>query len=250
MAYAYLIVTVFPDIYTVNSWTFMGNSSEFYYGYCWGNNGYCYSVTSAEAQEAITGTLSNLTTTAKTNLVSAINELDSDKQDILVSGTSIKTVNNTSLLGSGNINTDTAKNIITANFSADHTISTGDAYVNLPLNASISVGSGLTLNNSGGIVIGTGITKVMTSAKIVLPVGSITASGKNVTITKNGTIVDRNWLAIPSGAPVNTNLVLPSKLIEVQAGDVLKLQYYGKKNDVITGTERFTHFTVEAVEYE
>lgn len=33
----------------------------------------------------------------------AINELNEDKQDVLVSGTNIKTINNTSILGSGNI---------------------------------------------------------------------------------------------------------------------------------------------------
>lgn len=44
----------------------------------------------------------DLTTTAA-DLTDAINELDSDKQDTLVSGTNIKTINNTSLLGSGNI---------------------------------------------------------------------------------------------------------------------------------------------------
>lgn len=33
----------------------------------------------------------------------AINALDEDKQDVLVSGTNIKTINNTSILGSGNI---------------------------------------------------------------------------------------------------------------------------------------------------
>ncbi len=73
-----------------------------------------------------TGDLNNLSTISKTNLVSALNEVngniptntsdltndsgfidnsyhDSTKQDALVSGTNIKTINNQSLLGSGNI---------------------------------------------------------------------------------------------------------------------------------------------------
>lgn len=104
MAYAYLIVTECPDLYTINNWIFIGNGyPEFCYGYSWNNSGYCYNVTSKETQEAITGLLSNLTTTSKTNLVSAINELDSDKQDTLVSGTNIKTINGNSIVGSGDL---------------------------------------------------------------------------------------------------------------------------------------------------
>lgn len=52
------------------------------------------------------GDLNSLTTTAKTSLVAAVNELQSGKQTTLVSGTNIKTVNNNSLLGSGNIDID------------------------------------------------------------------------------------------------------------------------------------------------
>ena len=36
-------------------------------------------------------------------VIDKINELVDDKQDTLVSGTNIKTINNTSILGSGNI---------------------------------------------------------------------------------------------------------------------------------------------------
>lgn len=36
-------------------------------------------------------------------LIGKVNEIVDDKQDILVSGTNIKTINNQSLLGSGNI---------------------------------------------------------------------------------------------------------------------------------------------------
>lgn len=37
------------------------------------------------------------------DLIDKVNELVDDKQDTLVSGTNIKTINNQSLLGSGNI---------------------------------------------------------------------------------------------------------------------------------------------------
>ena len=37
------------------------------------------------------------------DLIDKVNELVDDKQDTLVSGTNIKTINNASILGSGNI---------------------------------------------------------------------------------------------------------------------------------------------------
>ena len=43
--------------------------------------------------------------TGLATLITKIQEADATKQDTLVSGTNIKTINNTSLLGSGNIST-------------------------------------------------------------------------------------------------------------------------------------------------
>lgn len=143
------------------------------------------------------------------------------------------------------VNENAIRDVITAYLTSDITISTGGAYVDIPLNGSLSSGTKLTLNNNG-IVIGSGITKVIISAKITLPSNKMTTGGKNVVIRKNGNIVDRNWLAI--SATGNNNLVLPSKLIDVQQGDVLKLGYYGSANDGIQGGA-FTQFTVEAIEY-
>ena len=47
----------------------------------------------------------NKITTPPTNneVIDKVNEIIDDKQDTLVSGTNIKTINNTSILGSGNI---------------------------------------------------------------------------------------------------------------------------------------------------
>lgn len=139
LSFAYLIVTIYNDMQTNNNWIFIGNGfPDFCYGYSWNSNGYCYNVTSYEAQEAITGILSNLTTTAKTNLVSAINELDSDKQDSLVSGTNIKTINGNSILGSGNLtinasaevnNLLVALGLDTDTYSTSTTYAVGDTVV-------------------------------------------------------------------------------------------------------------------------
>jgi hypothetical protein len=60
----------------------------------------------------VSGTASSIAVTpagniASTNVQTALQELDGEKQPNLVSGTNIKTVNSTSLLGSGNITIDT-----------------------------------------------------------------------------------------------------------------------------------------------
>lgn len=143
------------------------------------------------------------------------------------------------------VNENAIRDVITAYLTSDITITTGGAYVDISLNASISSGTKLTLNNNG-IVVGSGITKVIVSAKIGLPSNKMSTGAKNIVIRKNGSIVDRNWLSISTTG--NNGLVLPSKLIDVQEGDVLKLGYYGAANDGINGGA-FTQFTVEAIEY-
>lgn len=142
------------------------------------------------------------------------------------------------------VNENAIRDAMTVYLTSNITISTGGAYVDIPLNGSMSTGSRLTFNN-GGVVIGSDITKVIISAQISLP-STVANGGKNIVIRKNGNIVARNWLSI--NAAGNNNLVLTSKLIDVQQGDVLKLGYYGSANDGIQGGA-FTQFTVEAIEY-
>ena len=138
------------------------------------------------------------------------------------------------------------KDVMTAYLTSDITISTGGAFVDVPLHSSMSIGTNLTFNN-GGIVIGSNIAKVIISAQIALPGNKMGTGTKNIVIRKNGSTVARNWLSINTTG--NNNLVLTSKLIDVQEGDVLKLGYYGAANDGIQGGA-YTHLTVEAVEYE
>ena len=57
-------------------------------------------------------------------LVTVVNELDTNKQDILVSGTNIKTINNTSILGSGNINIKTNTDDETISYNTSNALQT------------------------------------------------------------------------------------------------------------------------------
>ena len=137
------------------------------------------------------------------------------------------------------------KDIITAYRNTDYSITTSGVYEKIPLEVYESVGNKLTLNSSGEVVIGAGVTKIKTSAKICLVGANLTAGNKNLVIQKNGSIVDRIWARIDA---YNSYMAMPSRLISVTEGDVIALAFYGTQNDRISGTTLFFNFTVEVVE--
>ena len=78
-----------------------------------------------------------------TNVQNAIQELDSEKQASLVSGTNIKTVNGTSLLGSGNL-TINANFTVNTQSNLDFNGNNGKFFI-----ATISANAAITLANFG-----------------------------------------------------------------------------------------------------
>lgn len=136
-------------------------------------------------------------------------------------------------------------NIITAYRSADYSITQTGAYEAIPFDVNEKAGTKLTLNSSGGVVIGAGVANVKISAKITLVGASLTAGNKNLVIMKNGTIVDRIWARIDT---YNSYMAMPSRVISVNEGDVITLAFYGTQNDKISGTSPFSQMTVEVVE--
>lgn len=135
-------------------------------------------------------------------------------------------------------------NIITAIRTTDFTITQSDAYVDIPFDDSLVIGTKLSLSN-GKVVIGSGVSKVKISSKICLPSSGMTAGSKNLVVRKNGTIVDRTWQYLDVR---NSSMMTPVRIIEATEGDSLSLSYYGKANEKIAGTSPFTDFTVEVVE--
>ena len=118
------------------------------------------------------------------------------KQDTLVSGTNIKTVNGISILGSGNIITSSSLNYITisSNYTAlvtDYTINTNTINIVVTLYSAVSnVGKVLNIKNSsiGNMTINTfGVETIDGSTQIIIPIryGCIT-------IQSTGT----NWIII------------------------------------------------------
>ena len=136
------------------------------------------------------------------------------------------------------------KDIITVTRTTDFTITQSDAYVDIPFDDSLVIGTKLSLSN-GKVVIGSGVSKVKISSKICLPSSGMTAGSKNLVVRKNGTIVDRTWQYLDVR---NSSMMTPVRIIPVTQGDSLSLSYYGKANEKIAGSSTFTDFTVEVVE--
>ena len=114
--------------------------------------------TKTETNTLLGGKADTATTYTKTEVDTAID----DKQDTLVSGTNIKTINNESILGSGNIDIQGGGKAIEAGTNISVTTGETADTINctLPLtvgnsNSSLSLGDGNSLNNSSrGFAIG------------------------------------------------------------------------------------------------
>lgn len=132
------------------------------------------------------------------------------------------------------------KNIISATFTTNHTIaSTNPEKVNL--NSSNSVGTKLTLSNSG-IVIGSGVSKVKVCANINFQ--TVTSGQKELNIYLNDAVNMSN-VSVISG---RTTLALAHYLMNVQEGDVIYLYATGASGDVLRRNMQFSNITVEVVE--
>lgn len=136
-------------------------------------------------------------------------------------------------------------NIITAYLNQNYVITTSNTYEKIPLDGSESVGSKLTLNSSGEIVIGAGVTKVKVSAKICMVGSTIVTGTKNFVIMKNNNIAERIWNKIDT---FNSTLIIPTSMFSVAEGDKITMAYYGVQNETANYGAQFTTLTVEVVE--
>ena len=234
------------------------------------------------------GTLANLTTTTKTDLVSAINEVKGDIPTVPTNVSSFNNdagyltsvpvndvkVNNTSILSSGDANlvTNTAydsttnklatmadipavvsPNIMTVYLAADYTIAnTNTAYDMLNTAVSSSVGSKLTFSG-GKIVIGAGVSKV----KVSYTAKSVSAANQTRTFTYlmqdiNGVATamsqEGHWY---SAQNQQVNIGYQPRVVSVSQGDAFYLRCYGYKNNYVAGaagTFMPTFLTVEVIE--
>lgn len=187
---------------------------------------------------------------AATDVQTALNELDTDKQATLVSGTNIKTVNSTTLLGSGDIAVattaqgaladsalqpwDIASGTITAraddiNFSggSDGDVLTVQADGSLALEAPASGGANTALSNLSGVAINTSLVSDTDNTD---DLGTTLKKWANLfvtTIGATGTRITKLWATdiestnIPTvgGTAILSSLTAPSfTTVELGAG--------------------------------
>ena len=174
---------------------------------------------------------------------------DSTKQDTLVSGTNIKTINNASLLGSGNIDTTPTTNILKASASSDVSIS-ATGYNKLTLiNNDFQNGTNLSID-SGGIKIGTGITKIKVSGVIYYSGGTEAGDSLRIAIFKNNEndpVAQYIARAGTTGTYESRNIA-PTP-ISVQQNDVIYL-YYSNSTSArgnISSDSNSTYLVVEQI---
>lgn len=129
--------------------------------------------------------------------------------------------------------------------ASNQNLTASDVYEVVKWTHAIPVGSGLSLNSAGGIVIGAGVSVVRVSGQIT---SGAQANGMKVAaIFLNGISphIARTQAYVDTASP--RTLCFASKLVNVSAGDVLTVRAYGVSGDVVYGGAMQSYFTVEAV---
>lgn len=162
------------------------------------------------------GTLSSLSTTNKGSLVEAINE--------------VKNENNHK------------GDLITTALSSDFTLS-ANGYSTLPLTQVIyKKGSSLSVNSSGKIVIGAGISSIGVSGQAYYYTG--TTGQKIVQILKNNGVIGRTQL---QNVNQYTMIATPRMVLNVSEGDVIDMQFSGTSGDIVKDYNFTTYLSVDVI---
>lgn len=154
--------------------------------------------------------------------------VDSLEGDELTKAPSVKTVNS-------------LRNIITATFSANHTITTTDVFETVLLNSANIFGDKFELTNDGGILIKRGISKIKVGANINFQ--TVTEGLKYIAIYKNNEVIIQNVTNIKE----RTTLTLSPSLCDVTENDIIYLKVMGTKSDILRRSAVFSNITLEVV---
>lgn len=136
-------------------------------------------------------------------------------------------------------------NFIDVTRSSNFTNPSASAYNEVDFNTVISSrGNLLTLSN-GKIKVGAGVDFVEVSGKIQITSAGNAIGGKNLVLTLNGEMVER--IMYYTDIVRNIDKSFTSKPIAVNKGDLIGVEYYGLKGDVISSGETFTHLYVKVI---
>lgn len=162
--------------------------------------------------------------------------------DNTMSDSSTNTVQNNTI--KAYVDEKTSINILTATLSDNYALQNTGSYEILPLIQSTKIGNKLSVNSSGGIVIGAGINYIKVSSNVSYNTVA-SANAKWNTIFKNTSAI----YPCPTYANNRVTIGNSGGLISVTQGDVIYLKVQGSATDVIRGgaSNRYTCLTVEVV---
>ena len=174
--------------------------------------------------EAFTGDLTNLTTTDKSNLVSAINE----------------------------INTVNGKNMIMMQLTDSQSFS--NAYTKLNLSAGTTIGTKLSVS-SNQVKIGAGVNHIKVSATFGYNYTSAGMRYLRITKNWNASSIDTTSIAMQQTYENSTNhvgtIAITDVVVPVSEGDLIAMYVYGLNGDSVRYTNSGmiqTNMTIEVVD--
>lgn len=143
---------------------------------------------------------------------------------------------------------DCQRHILTAYLSSDKNL-TDHLDTNISLSLDNSCGNKLSVSN-GNIVIGSGVSKVLVSAKGNYNTLANVSAIRYLKVKQNGTeiIVVRQTPVSGSSASQGVAFAITPRLINVQEGDVFGLSVQGYSGDTIRGSNVWTYMTIEVIE--
>jgi len=146
------------------------------------------------------------------------------------------------------------RNIMTYGLTSNITSPTANAYTKIPLDNEIITGARLTAN-SNGVKIGTGVSKVMVSAQMMVVSNSKAGICYLRIVKNNNTNQTLAWAIATVPAGSESIISITPALVEVSENDVINLMYYVPDNDdyiygqniSTTTTGSLTWMTVDVV---
>lgn len=140
-----------------------------------------------------------------------------------------------------------SRNVLTATIYSTQTVSSTNEKINLALYK--STGDKLSMSDNG-VLIGSGVSKVLVSATLQAQWNSPTSNDFLIYIMKNDTLMIR-VNGQKADTSISNSTTLPPILMEVDEGDIIYLYYQGSSSSsVIYGASSYlaTSMTVEVVE--
>ncbi len=129
--------------------------------------------------------------------------------------------------------------------SSNQNLTAADTYEIVKWTHATTVGTGLSLNSAGGIVIGDGVSMVRISGQITAGAQSNGMKVAAIWISTGSTHLARTQAYITTANPQTINFA--PKLVSVSPGNILTVRFYGASGDVVYGGSMQSYFTVEAV---